>query len=119
MGAALNVEVLIINVDSNFVITQMLKQFIASVRFGQVTKIYDSQQVARLSDDEDEDIMFDMNLYLKWDQLTSSLGCFNSHVPCESMLVQTNLVIEGCEVRDITGTVMVIHMVNHYQCLLS
>jgi hypothetical protein len=78
-----------------------------------VTNIYDSQQVARLSDDEDEDVMFDMNLYLKRDQLPSSLGRFNSRVPRESMLVQTNLVIEGCEVRDITGTVMVIHMDKH------
>jgi hypothetical protein len=110
MGAALNVEVLIIDVDRNFVSTQMLKQFRASVTFGQVTKIYDSQQVDRLPDDEDEDVMLDM---FDMNQLPSSLGCFNIRVPRESMFVQTNLVIEGCEVRDITGTVMVSHMDKH------
>jgi hypothetical protein len=113
MGAAFNVEVLIIDADINFFSTQMLKQFRASVTFGHVTNIHDSQQVARLSDDEDEDIMFDMNLYLKRDQLPSSLWRFNNRVPRESMLVQTNLVVEGCEMRDITGTLMVIHMDKH------
>jgi hypothetical protein len=57
--------------------------------------------------------MIGVNLYLKRDQLPSSLGRFNSRVPRESMLVQKNLVIEGCEVRDITVTVMVIHMDKH------
>jgi hypothetical protein len=117
MGAALNVEVLIINADRNFVSTQMLKQFRASVVFVQVTKIYDSQQVARMSDDEDEDVMFDMNLYIKRDRLPSSLGRFNSRAPRESVLVQTNLVIEVCEVRNITGIVMVIHMDKHYKLM--
>jgi hypothetical protein len=92
--------------------TQMLKQFRASITFGQVTKIYESQG-ARLSDDEDEDIMQDMNLYLKREQLPSSLGHFNSSVSRESMLVQTNLVIDGCELRDTIGSVMVIHMDKH------
>jgi hypothetical protein len=41
MDAALNVEVIIINADSNFVSTQMLNQFRASIAFVQVTKIYD------------------------------------------------------------------------------
>jgi hypothetical protein len=39
MGAALDVEVLIIDADSNIVSTQMLKQFRASVTCGQVTNI--------------------------------------------------------------------------------
>jgi hypothetical protein len=55
MGAALNVEVLIIDIDSSFVSNQMLKHFRASVTLVQVTKIYDSQQSDRLSDDESED----------------------------------------------------------------
>jgi hypothetical protein len=112
MGAALNVEVLTIDADRNFISTQMLKQFRASVTFGQVTKTYDSR-VARLSDDEEEDVMFDVNLYVKWDQLPSSLGHFNSRIPREIMLDQTNLVIEGYEPRDIIGSVMVIHMDKH------
>jgi hypothetical protein len=57
--------------------------------------------------------MFDMNLYLKRDELPSSLGRFNSRVPSEIMFVQKKLVIEGCEVRDIIGTVMVTHMDKH------
>jgi hypothetical protein len=85
----------------------------ASVMFGQVTNIHNLRQVAILPNEEDEDIMFSMNLYLKRDQLPSSLGCFNSCVPREIMRVQTNLGIEGCEVRDIIGTVMVIHMDTH------
>jgi hypothetical protein len=42
MGGALNVEFLVIDADSNFVSTQMLKQLRASITFGQVTKIYES-----------------------------------------------------------------------------
>jgi hypothetical protein len=57
--------------------------------------------------------MFNINLYLKRDHLPSYLGCFNRRVPREIMLVQKNLVIEGCEVGDIFGTVMVIHMDKH------
>jgi hypothetical protein len=66
--------------------------------------------------------MFDMNLYLERDQLPSSLGRFNSRVPREITIVQTNLVIEGCKVRYIIDTVMIIHMDKHYegasQCVL-
>jgi hypothetical protein len=111
MDAALNVVVLIIDAYINFVSTQMLKHFRASVTFVQVTNIYESQQDARLSDDED--VIFDMNLYLKRYQLPSSLGRFNSRVPRESMLVQTKLVIEGCELREINVPVVVIHMDKH------
>jgi hypothetical protein len=55
MGTVLNVDVdvLVIDADSNFVSTQMLKQFRTSITFGQVTNIHNVQQVARLSDEED------------------------------------------------------------------
>jgi hypothetical protein len=75
MGAALNVEVLAIDADINFVSAQMLKQFRVSITFGQVKKICESQG-ARLSNDEEEGIMLDMNLYLKRDQLDVSTAVF-------------------------------------------
>jgi hypothetical protein len=52
----------------------------------------------------------DMHLYLKRGQLPSSHGRLNSSVPRKSMLVQMNLVVEGCELRDTIGSVMVTHM---------
>jgi hypothetical protein len=112
MGAALNVEVHTIDSDTNFISTWMLKQFRASMTFGEMKRIYKSQ-VAILSDDKDEDVLLDINLYLKRDQLPNSLGYFNISVPCESMLVQMNLDIEGCELRDTIGSVMVIHLDKH------
>jgi hypothetical protein len=55
-------------------------------------------------------VLFDINLYLKRGGLPTCLGRFNSHVPVERMLVQTDELIEGCMIGDITGTAMLVHM---------
>jgi hypothetical protein len=57
MGVALNVEVLNIDADTTLISTQMMKKFRVSMTFGQVTNIYEPQGLARMSNDEDEDIM--------------------------------------------------------------
>jgi hypothetical protein len=55
-------------------------------------------------------VLFDINLYLKRGGLHSCIGWFNSQVPVERMLVQTDLGVEGCRIDEIVGTVMVVHM---------
>jgi hypothetical protein len=55
-------------------------------------------------------VLLEVNLYLKREALPSSLGRFNSRVPVERMLVQTDLGIEGCRMDTIVGMVMVVHM---------
>jgi hypothetical protein len=55
-------------------------------------------------------LFFDINLYLKIGGLPSCLGWFNSRVHVERMLVQTDLMIEGCRIDKKFGTVMVVHM---------
>jgi hypothetical protein len=96
---AANGERLDIDADTIFVSTQMLKKFRVSMTFGQVMNLYEAKGQVMQSEDEDDDIIFDINLYLKRDQLPSSLGCFNNSVPHRIMLVQMNLVIEGCELN--------------------
>jgi hypothetical protein len=77
--------------------------------FGQVTHIYNKKKTG--DDVEEEgDVIFDINLYLKRGGLPTCLGRFNSHVPVERMLVQTDELIEGCMIGDIAGTAMVVHM---------
>ena len=45
-------------------------------------------------------MLFDIHLYLKRGGLSTCLGRFNSHVPVERMLVQTDLRIEGCMIGE-------------------
>jgi hypothetical protein len=55
-------------------------------------------------------VILDINLYSKRGTLPISLGRFNSRIPVERMLVQTDLGIEGFRMDEIVGTVMVVHM---------
>jgi hypothetical protein len=74
-----------------------------------VTKIYNNKKTG--DDVEDEgDVLFDINLYLKIGGMPICLGRFKIRVPVEIMLVQTDLGIEGCRMDEIVGTVMVVHM---------
>jgi hypothetical protein len=95
--------------DCGSIMSKMLCQFRSNKTFGQVTKIYNKKKTG--DDVEDEgDVLFDINLYIKRGGLPSCLGRFNSRIPVERMLVQTDLGIEGCTIGDIVGTVMVVHM---------
>jgi hypothetical protein len=95
--------------DCGSIMSKMLFRFRSNKTFGQVTKIYNKKKT---EDDvkEEGDVIFDINLYLKRGDLPTCLGRFNSHVPVERILVQTDLRIEGCMIGDIVGTVMVVHM---------
>jgi hypothetical protein len=55
----------------------MLSQFRSSKTFGQVTNLYNK----KTEDADEEDVLLDINLYLKREALPSSLGRFNSRVP--------------------------------------
>jgi hypothetical protein len=89
--------------------SKMLFRFRLDKTFGQVTNIYNKKKTG--DDVEEEgDVLFDINLYLKRGGLPTRLGRFNSHVPVERMLVQTDELIEGCIIGDIAGTAMVVHM---------
>jgi hypothetical protein len=95
--------------DCGSVMSKMLCWFRSNKTFGQVTKIYNNKKTG--DDVKDEgDVLFDINLYLKRGGLPSCLGWFNSRVPVERMLVQTDLGIEGYRIDEIVGTVMVVRM---------
>jgi hypothetical protein len=95
--------------DCGSIMGKMLFRFISNKTFGQVTKIYNKNKTG---DDVEEEgsVLFYINLYLKRVGMPICLGRFNSHVPVEIMLVQTNLRIEGCMIGDIVGTAMVVRM---------
>jgi hypothetical protein len=89
--------------------SKMLGRCRSKKTFGQVTKIYNKKKTG--DDVENEgDVLFDNNLYIKRGDLRRCLGRFNSRVPVERMLVQMDLEIEGCRIDEIVGTVMVVHM---------
>jgi hypothetical protein len=95
--------------DCGSITSKMLFRFRSNKTFGQVTKIYNKKKTG--DDVEEEgDVFFDINLYLKRGGLPTFLGGFNIHVPVERMLVQTDLRIKGCMIGDVVGTVMVVHM---------
>jgi hypothetical protein len=95
--------------DCGSIMNKMLFRFRSNKTFGQVTKIYNKKKTG--DDVKDEgDVLFDINLYLKRGGLPSCLGRFNSRVPVERMLVQSDLGIKGCTIGDIIGTVMVVNM---------
>jgi hypothetical protein len=95
--------------DCGSIMNKMFCQFRSNKTVGKVTKIYNKKKTG--DDVEDEgDVLFDINLYLKRGGLHSCLGRFNSRVPVERMLVQYDLGIEGCTIGEILGTVMVVHM---------
>jgi hypothetical protein len=73
-----------------------------------VTNLYDEKPLDCSSIEKDVSIC--INLYLKRDALPMSIGRFNSRAPQCSMLVQTDLSIEGCLMEDNVGSTMVIHM---------
>jgi hypothetical protein len=89
-----------------------LVQFRLDKTFGQVTNIYNNKKTGD-GVEEEGDVLFDINLYLKRGGLPTCIGRFNSHVPVEIMLVQTDEMIEGCMIGDIAGTAMVVHMDMH------
>jgi hypothetical protein len=74
-----------------------------------VTKIYNKKKTGDGVKYEGG-VLFDIKLYLKRVGIPSCLGRFNSRVPVERMLVQRNLVVEGCRIDEIVSTVMVVHM---------
>jgi hypothetical protein len=95
--------------DCGSIMSKMLCRFILNKTFGQVMNIYNKKKTG--DDVKDEGgVLFDINLYLKRGGLPSCIGRFNSRVPVEKMLVQTDLGVEGCTIGDIAGTVMVFHM---------
>jgi hypothetical protein len=97
------------NEDCGSIMSKMLFRFRSNKTFGQVTNTYNNKKTG--DDVEEEgDVVFDINLYLKRGGLPTCLGRFNSHVPVERMLVQTDLMIEGCMIGDIVGTAMVVRM---------
>jgi hypothetical protein len=95
--------------DCGSIMSKMMFRFISNKTFGQVAKIYNKKKTG--DDVEEEgDVLFDINLYLKRSGLPTCIGRFNIQVPAEIMLVQKDLRIEGCMIGDIVGTVMVVHM---------
>jgi hypothetical protein len=86
----------------------MLKEFFAVKTYGQVTNVYDHSR----AQNEDE-VKFDINLYPKRDKLPCNLGRFNSRLPEDRRIVQTDLVITDCCLEDVDGCLMVIHMDQH------
>jgi hypothetical protein len=76
--------------------------------FGQVMNPYIQKAQDPLADEDD--VLLDINLYLKQDILPSSLCRFNIRFPHKQMLVQTDLGIEGCKMEGVIGTLMVVHM---------
>jgi hypothetical protein len=94
--------------DGTSIHSKMLMQFRSSKTFGQVTHLYNSKSQDPLADEDD--VLLEINLYLKRDAPPSILGRFISRVPPERMLVQTDLAIEGCTMKEIVGTVLVDHM---------
>jgi hypothetical protein len=91
------------------IMIKMLFRFRSNKTFGQVTKIYNKKKTG--DDVEDEgDVLFDINFYLKRGGLPSCLGRFNNRPPVERMLVQTDLGIEGCMLGDIVVTVVHMYM---------
>jgi hypothetical protein len=95
--------------DCGSIMSKMLFRFRSNKTFGQVTKIYNNKKTG--DDVEEEgDVLFDINLYLKRGGLPTCLGRFNIHVPVERMLVQMDLMIEGCMIGDIVGAAMVVYM---------
>jgi hypothetical protein len=89
--------------------SKMLCRFRSSKTFGQVTKIYNKKNTGDYVEDEGG-VLFEIKLYLNRDGLPSCIGRFNSRVPVEIMLIQTDLGVEGCSIDEIVGTVMVVHM---------
>jgi hypothetical protein len=75
-----------------------------------VADLYNKKKTADSDAEHDGDVLLDIDLYLKREDLTYSLGRFNGIVPVERMLVQTDLFIEGFRIDEIFGTVMVVHM---------
>jgi hypothetical protein len=63
--------------DCSSVHSKILTQFRSKKTFGQVMKLYNK----KTADDDEEDVLLDINLYLKRENLPSSLGRFNSRVP--------------------------------------
>jgi hypothetical protein len=62
--------------------SKRLAQLILDKTFGQVTHIYNRKKTG--DDVEEEgDVLFDINLYIKRGGLSTCLGRFNSHVPVE------------------------------------
>jgi hypothetical protein len=96
--------------DCSSIMSKMLFQFRSKKTFGQVTNLYNKKKTTDADAEDEGDVLLDINLYLKREALPSSLGRFNSRVPLERMLVQTDLGIEGCRIDEIAGTVMVVHM---------
>jgi hypothetical protein len=97
------------NEDCGSIMSKMLFRFRSNKTFGQVTNINNKKKTG--DDVEEEgDVLFEINLYLKRGGLPTCLGRFSIHVPFERMLVQTDLMIEGCMIGDIVGTAMVVHM---------
>jgi hypothetical protein len=95
--------------DCGPIMSKMLFRFRSNNTSGQVTEIYNKKKTG--DDVEEEgDVLFDINLYLKRGGLPTCLGRFNNHVHVERMLVQTDLRIEGCMIGDFVGTTMVVHM---------
>jgi hypothetical protein len=88
--------------------SKMLTQFWSNKTFGQVTNLYNKNT----EDADEEDVLLDINLYLKQEALSSSLRRFSSRVPEQCMPIQTDLDIEGWRMDDIIGTVMVVHADN-------
>jgi hypothetical protein len=88
----------------------MMKQFCLTATVGKITAIFDSKN--QLPEAE-EDVIFNMNLYLKMELLPSNIGHFNSHVSQEQMRVQMDLILERMSLKEVEGNVMLIHMDNH------
>jgi hypothetical protein len=75
----------------------MLKEFVSVKNYGQVTNVYDN---SRSANNEDE-VKFDINLYLKGDNLPCTIGHSNSRVPDGHMLAQTDLVVTDCSLEEL------------------
>jgi hypothetical protein len=93
--------------DCSSIMSKMLFQFRSKNTFGQVINLYNKKNTADADAKDEGDVSIDINLYIKREAFSSSLGRLNSRLTVARMLVQTDLGIEGCPMDGIGGTLMV------------